>query len=179
MGFFPGLFPAKKYEGEEKASVKAFSTSADSCSLNSGARQSCEKTGLPAKRESESPQSTDDIEVGKIESEKEEDLPDDLKDIPRAVRDTVNFEDDPNERCLTFRYFILVFIFIPLGAFVSQMTLYRTTQATFSVFFVQVASYYLGVALANSLPSWEIRVPFTKWSFNTNPGPWGMKEHVL
>lgn len=124
-------------------------------------------------------QQTDDIESGNVEEEEIEDLPEDLRDIPAQVRNTVSFEDDPNEQCLTFRYFILVFIFIPLGAFVSQMTLYRTTQATFSVFFVQVASYYLGVVLARSLPAWQIKVPFTKWSFNTNPGPWGMKEHVL
>ncbi|KAK1985984.1 OPT oligopeptide transporter protein-domain-containing protein [Colletotrichum cereale] len=48
-----------------------------------------------------------------------------------------------------------------------------------SVFFVQIASSYVGAWLAKVLPAWEVRVPFTRFSFNLNPGPFSVKEHVL
>lgn len=107
------------------------------------------------------------------------DLPEDLRDIPINVRNTVSLEDDPNLPTLTFRYFVLVMFFIPPGAFISQMGQYRTTASLYSVFFVQIASHYAGLFLAKVLPSWEVKVPFTRFSFNTNPCPWGVKEHVL
>jgi OPT family oligopeptide transporter len=44
---------------------------------------------------------------------------------------------------------------------------------------VQIASHYAGVWLAKILPVWEVRVPFTSFRFNLNPGPWSIKEHVL
>jgi hypothetical protein len=44
---------------------------------------------------------------------------------------------------------------------------------------IQVASTYAGVWLAKVLPAWEAKVPFTKWSFNLNLGPFSVKEHVL
>jgi hypothetical protein len=45
----------------------------------------------------------------------------DLKDIPVEVRNTVSFEDDPNLPTITFRYFLLTFIFVAPGAFLYQM----------------------------------------------------------
>ncbi|PQE18014.1 Oligopeptide transporter OPT superfamily protein [Rutstroemia sp. NJR-2017a BVV2] len=102
-----------------------------------------------------------------------------LRDIPPQVRRIVSFEDDPNEPTLTFRYFLLTILFVAPGAFLSQMSYYRTTSAPYSVFFVQIASNYVGIWLAKVLPAKDIRLPFTNWSFNMNPGPWGTKEHVL
>ena len=29
------------------------------------------------------------------------------------------------------------------------------------------------------LPAWRLRVPFTRWGFDLNPGPFSVKEHVL
>lgn len=107
------------------------------------------------------------------------DLPDDLRDIPVQVRTTVNFDDNPSEATITFRYFLIVFILIPPGAFISELSQFRTTQASYSVFFVQIISHYLGLFFARVLPAWRVRVPGTSWSFSTNPGPWGTKEHVL
>ena len=109
-------------------------------------------------------------------------IPDDdprVKDIPPYVRRVVSFEDDPTLPTITFRYFLLTFLFVAPGAFLSQMSRFRTTFAPYSVFFVQIACNYVGVWLARLLPAWEIRVPFTKWSFNLNPGPFSVKEHVL
>ena len=102
-----------------------------------------------------------------------------IRDIPINVRRIVSFEDDPTLPTLTFRYFILCIIFIIPGAFLSQMSHYRTTYAPYSVFFVQIASNYVGVWLAKVLPAWNVRVPFTSYGFNLNPGPFGVKEHVL
>ncbi|KAF4302820.1 oligopeptide transporter [Botryosphaeria dothidea] len=102
-----------------------------------------------------------------------------IKDIPPYVRRIVSLHDDPTLPTITFRYFILSIIFIVPGAFLSMMSRYRTTFAPYSVFFVQIASSYVGTWLAKYLPAWEIRVPFTKWSFNLNPGPFSVKEHVL
>ncbi|POR34348.1 Oligopeptide transporter OPT superfamily [Tolypocladium paradoxum] len=102
-----------------------------------------------------------------------------IKDIPKSVRRIVSLKDDPTEPTLTFRYFLMTILFVVPGAFVSQLSRYRTSYAPFSIYFVQIASNYVGLWLAKVLPAWEIRVPFTKRSFNLNPGPFSSKEHVL
>lgn len=102
-----------------------------------------------------------------------------VKDIPAYVRRVVSFTDDPELPTLTFRYFVLTLLFVVPGAFLSQLSHFRTTYAPYSVFFVQIASSYLGDWLAKVLPAWQVRVPFTKWGFNLNGGPFSVKEHVL
>lgn len=107
-----------------------------------------------------------------------------IRDIPGYVRRVVSFTDDPTEPTLTFRYFLLTILFVAPGAFLSQMAHFRTTYAPYSVFFVQIASNYVGVWLAKVLPDWTIRIPFVprKYScssFRLNPGPFSTKEHVL
>lgn len=102
-----------------------------------------------------------------------------LRDIPWHVRRVVSLHDDPTLPTITFRYFILSFLFITPGAFLAQMAQYRTTYAPYSIFFVQIGANYVGDWMGRSLPAWEVRVPFTKRSFNLNPGPFSVKEHVL
>jgi hypothetical protein len=102
-----------------------------------------------------------------------------VRDIPPNVRRIVSFEDDPTLPTLTFRYFFLTLLFVIPGAFLSQMSSYRTNYAPYSVFFVQIASNYLGIWMGKALPAWNIRLPFTSYGFNLNPGPFGVKEHVL
>lgn len=102
-----------------------------------------------------------------------------VRDIPLTVRRIVSLHDDPTLPTLTFRYFILTFLFVVPGAFLSQMSHFRTTYAPYSVLFVQIASNYAGLGLAKTLPSVFVRVPFTKYGFSLNPGPWSIKEHVL
>lgn len=114
--------------------------------------------------------------------ETRDDLGDDdpaLKDIPWHVRRVVSLYDDPTLPTITFRYFVLAIFFITPGAFLAQMSEYRTTSAPYSIFFVQIGATYVGDWLAKCLPAWEIRIPFTKKSFNLNPGPFSVKEHVL
>lgn len=102
-----------------------------------------------------------------------------IKDIPTAVRNVVSLSDDPTLPTITFRYYILTVFFVVPGAFLSMMSHYRTTYAPYSVLFVQIASSYVGVWLANVLPAWNLRVPFTRRSFSLNPGAFSVKEHVL
>ncbi|KAM3504056.1 hypothetical protein MY10362_003805 [Beauveria mimosiformis] len=102
-----------------------------------------------------------------------------ISSIPSYVRRVVNLTDDLTEPTITFRYFLLTILFVAPGAFLSQMSHYRTTSAPYSVFFVQIASNYLGKWLAQVLPDWEVKIPFTKKSFSLNPGPFSTKEHVL
>jgi hypothetical protein len=48
-------------------------------------------------------------------------LDEDLRDIPVEVRNTVSFEDDQSLPTITFRYFVLTFVFVAPGAFLYQM----------------------------------------------------------
>lgn len=102
-----------------------------------------------------------------------------IKDLPPAVRRVVSLDDDPNALTLTFRYYFLTLLFVLPGAFLSQLSHYRTTYAPYSIFFVQIASDHVGLWLAKTLPAWTIKIPFTKYQFSLNPGPWSVKEHVL
>ncbi|KAF2188610.1 OPT superfamily oligopeptide transporter [Zopfia rhizophila CBS 207.26] len=113
------------------------------------------------------------------EAEKEEHLPEDIRELPKIVRNTVSLEDDPTQPTITFRYFLLAFLFTPPGAILYQMGAYRTTASAYPVLFVQIASHYVGLWLTELLPKRTFRVPFTKLSFSLNPGPWNSKEHVL
>ncbi|KAJ5726535.1 Oligopeptide transporter OPT superfamily [Penicillium malachiteum] len=97
--------------------------------------------------------------------------------LPLQVRQLINLRDDPTLPTITFRYFVLTVIFVIPGAFLSQMSHFRTTQAPYSVFFVQIACHYAGHFLAKILPAWKIGLG--NWSFSLNPGPWSIKEHVL
>ncbi|KAJ5792227.1 Oligopeptide transporter OPT superfamily [Penicillium pulvis] len=99
--------------------------------------------------------------------------------LPLQVRQIINLTDDPTLPTITFRYFVLSALFVIPGAFLSQMSHFRTTSAPYSVFFVQIACHYVGHFLAKILPAWTVRLPGTRWSFSLNPGPWSIKEHVL
>jgi hypothetical protein len=99
--------------------------------------------------------------------------------LPWHVRRIVSLHDDTTLPTITFRYFLLVLLFVSPGAFLQQLNMFRTTSAPYSIFFVQIAANYVGDWLAKTLPAWDIRIPFTKLSFNLNPGPFSVKEHVL
>ncbi|KAJ4376159.1 OPT super [Neocucurbitaria cava] len=101
-----------------------------------------------------------------------------IAQLPLIVRQLVSLEDDPTLPTITFRYYVLAIIFVVPGAFLSQMSYFRTTYAPYSVFFVQIASHYAGHFLADHLPAWQVRLPFG-YGFNLNPAPWSIKEHVL
>ena len=101
-----------------------------------------------------------------------------IAQLPLIVRQLVSLHDDPTLPTITFRYFVLAILFVVPGAFLSQMSHFRTTQAPYSIFFVQIACHYAGHFLADHLPAWQVRLPFG-YGFNLNPAPWSIKEHVL
>ncbi|KAJ6572780.1 OPT oligopeptide transporter [Mycena vulgaris] len=100
-----------------------------------------------------------------------------FRDIPELVRSIVSFEDDPSLPVTTFRSVTLSVLFIVLGSIVSQIGFFRTTTASFSVFFVILVSDPMGRFMARTLPDYT--VPLGRFSFSLNPGPWSTKEHAL
>ncbi|KZT62539.1 OPT superfamily oligopeptide transporter [Calocera cornea HHB12733] len=117
------------------------------------------------------------VEDGAEEKNEDADDEDRYTELPKAVREVVDMDDDPNEPTMTFRYFILSSFFVIMGAFLSQMGWFRTTHAPFSTFIVAIASHYFGRWWEQLLPDWSLRVG--PWTLSLNPGPFGMKEHVL
>ena len=73
------------------------------------------------------------VEVNPDSSEGEdlEQLEPDVALLPVNVRNTVSLTDDPTLPTITFRYFVLTVIFISPGAFLSQMSYFRTTYAPY------------------------------------------------
>ncbi|KAH8921400.1 OPT superfamily oligopeptide transporter [Atractiella rhizophila] len=100
----------------------------------------------------------------------------DYASLPQIVRELVDFDDDETAPVLTWRFFLLSTIFTALGAWLQQMGFFRTTYVPYSIYFVQIASLYLGRLLAASLPVKTIG--FGRLSFELNPGPFSVKEHV-
>lgn len=165
----------RKRAGAEAASSQVDSTPSPSQSIQENGKEDPEIAVKGRSEGSDSEEKEKHAHTTVEEEESEEDLPDDVKEIPLIVRKIVSLEDDPTLPTITFRYFVLTIFFVAPGAVLYQMGLYRTTASAYPVLFVQIASHYCGLWLAKVLPAWEIRIPFTKWSFNLNPGPWSSK----
>ena len=103
-----------------------------------------------------------------------------MNDNPiEEVRLTVPITDDPTELALTFRTWFLGLLSCCLLAFVNDFFSYRANQLYITSVSAQIVVLPLGRFMAATLPDTKISVPFTKWSFSLNPGPFSMKEHVL
>ncbi|KAG0263991.1 hypothetical protein DFQ27_001524 [Actinomortierella ambigua] len=92
-----------------------------------------------------------------------------------AVRMAVPITDDPTLPIITFRFWVLSFIFTALGAVITQYNFFRSTSATYSIFFVNLVTYSLGKAMARLLP--KTKVSLFGYDFSLNPGPFNIKEH--
>ncbi|CAG8565496.1 11912_t:CDS:2 [Ambispora leptoticha] len=95
-----------------------------------------------------------------------------------AVRATVSINDDRTLECLTFRFWVLSFLFTVFGAAFTQYYYFTDTPYQYSVFVVQLASYPLGKLMARFLSRRKIRLG-SWFEFSMNPGPFNMKEHAL
>ncbi|XP_037491243.1 oligopeptide transporter 1 [Jatropha curcas] len=95
------------------------------------------------------------------------------------VRLTVPITDDPTEPALTFRTWVLGIASCALLAFVNQFFSYRSNQLSVGSVSAQIVVLPLGKLMAKVLPTKQIKIPLTKWSFSLNPGPFTLKEHVL
>ncbi|KAJ3821044.1 OPT oligopeptide transporter protein-domain-containing protein [Lentinula raphanica] len=141
----------------------------------------------------------DDIESDSIKIEETEEDDDPANDmLPEIVRGLVDFEDDPTMpvitwRCLYFirvdnassqlpdnfrtpRFFFLSGTLTALGAWLTQMGYFRTTYIPYSIYFVQIVALYFGRILASTLP--QKQIGRGRFSFDLNPGPFSIKEHV-
>ncbi|KAG7722651.1 hypothetical protein KL949_000297 [Ogataea haglerorum] len=109
----------------------------------------------------------------------DESEPDDLREIPDTVAETLALNSPSSDRplYLTFRYFLLSIVFVIPGAFVATLNSYRTTSAPYSILFVQFLSDPAGRWLAKVLPRKTVNL--LGFRFSLNPGPWSIKESVL
>ncbi|KAL3736580.1 hypothetical protein ACJRO7_025510 [Eucalyptus globulus] len=105
---------------------------------------------------------------------------DEDNDCPiEEVRLTVSTADDPSLPSLTFRTWVLGVASCVILSFVNKFFGYRSNQLSISSVSAQIVVLPLGRLMAATLPSKPIQVPFTRWSFSLNPGPFNLKEHVL
>ncbi|KAF9961218.1 hypothetical protein BGZ65_011027 [Modicella reniformis] len=83
----------------------------------------------------------------------------------QVVRATVSSVDDPSLPCFTFRMWILSTFFVAVGAATSEYSFFRSNPVHFSIYFVQLTSYFCGKAMARWLPTreFEIRIPGLSW----------------
>ncbi|XP_010270227.1 PREDICTED: oligopeptide transporter 3 [Nelumbo nucifera] len=93
------------------------------------------------------------------------------------VRLVVPETDDPSLPVMTFRAWFLGIISCTLLIFLNTFFIYRTQPLTISAILMQIAVLPIGKFMASTLPNKEIKV--LGMSFNLNPGPFNMKEHVI
>lgn len=130
-------------------------------------------SGQLKSRKAARPDSTAEPDATAEPDSNTEELDDDLVPLSRTVRETVPLEDDPTVPVLTFRFFVLLFLFIVPGAFIDTVNAFRTTSAAYSIFFVQIASHAAGRWMA----LWPDRLLFGRVRLNS--GPWSVKETAL
>ncbi|OAQ30089.1 OPT superfamily oligopeptide transporter [Linnemannia elongata AG-77] len=94
-----------------------------------------------------------------------------------AVALVVPVTDDPSLNAITFRYWIIASSFSIIGAIIQQYYFYRTTSGSFSIFFVNLASYSIGKFMEKYLPVRSVSLG--RYSMSLNPGPFNIKEHAL
>lgn len=82
-------------------------------------------------------------------------------------------------QALTFRTWFLGLTSLFILGFVDQFFGYRQNSLYVGSVSAQIIVLPLGRLMAATLPTKQISVPFTKWSFSLNPGPFNMKEHAL
>lgn len=99
--------------------------------------------------------------------------------VVEEVRLTIPVTDDETLPVLTFRTWVIGLTSCVFIAFINRYFIYRQNQVSISPDAIQVLILPLGKLMAATLPVISIRVPGTKWTFSTNPGPFNIKEHVL
>ncbi|CAI9088188.1 OLC1v1022447C1 [Oldenlandia corymbosa var. corymbosa] len=107
-------------------------------------------------------------------------IPDDDEenDSPiEQVRFTVPPTDNPSLPVLTCRTWILGIISCATLAFVNTFFGYRQNPLSIGSVAAQIVTLPLGKLMASALP--DKQIGFGNFSFNLNPGPFNIKEHVL
>ncbi|CAG8570722.1 22811_t:CDS:10 [Cetraspora pellucida] len=119
----------------------------------------------------------DSVDVGKIHDPEKncEKKLDENSQIP-MIAAAVSTRDNPMLPCLTFRFWVLSSFFTILGATLSEFYYFRPNGGVYSMFFVLLVSYILGIWMEKVLPTRKFQ--FKNWKFSLNPGPFNVKEHV-
>ncbi|KAK3835831.1 MAG: OPT oligopeptide transporter protein-domain-containing protein [Linnemannia elongata] len=94
-----------------------------------------------------------------------------------AVRLVVPLTDDPTLVCITFRFWVLSLFFSIIGSVINEYYYFRVNYGTFSIYFVNLASYAVGTGMARILPINKLTIGGYSMSFN--PGPFNIKEHTV
>ncbi|KAG0265463.1 hypothetical protein BG011_004683 [Mortierella polycephala] len=87
----------------------------------------------------------------------------------QVVRATVGTVDDSSLPCFTFRMWVLSTVFVVMGAAISEYNFFRSNSAYFSIYFVQLASYFCGKAMAKCLPTREFEIWIPGWGRSESP----------
>ncbi|KAF9909786.1 hypothetical protein EC991_008109 [Linnemannia zychae] len=83
----------------------------------------------------------------------------------QVVRATVGTVDDTSLPCFTFRMWTLSTAFVVMGSAIAEYNFFRSNSAYFSIYFVQLASYFCGKVMARWLPTrvFELSIPGISW----------------
>lgn len=98
-------------------------------------------------------------------------------DAAALVSKIVPLEDDPTTTTLSARVFVLGISLCILCASLSELFFFKSSAPSLSAFFIILAVLPLGKAMARYVP--HHRVHLASWSFELNPGPFTVKEHLL
>jgi OPT family oligopeptide transporter len=92
---------------------------------------------------------------------------------------TVPTTDDPSLPVFTFRVWVLGLLSCITLSFLNQFFSYRREPLTITAVSAQIAVLPIGRFMAAALPKRTYWLPWTRFQFCLNPGPFNLKEHVL
>ncbi|XP_039130641.1 oligopeptide transporter 3 [Dioscorea cayenensis subsp. rotundata] len=110
--------------------------------------------------------------ASKAPSEETERCP--IEEVALVVPET----DDPSLPVMTFRAWSLGITSCVLLIFLNTFFTFRTQPLTISAILMQIAVLPIGRFMAATLPNRQVTL-FRIWTFNLNPGPFNIKEHVI
>ncbi|KAJ3358308.1 hypothetical protein GGF32_000542 [Allomyces javanicus] len=99
-------------------------------------------------------------------------------DFENVVSQLAPRVDDTTTPSLTFRVWVLGTLFCVLLGVMNQLFSFRTNSFGVSSYVAVLLAYPLGVLMARTIPAVEVNLG-PLGSFNLNPGPFSVKEHVL
>ncbi|KAI8865381.1 OPT superfamily oligopeptide transporter, partial [Ramicandelaber brevisporus] len=123
------------------------------------------------------PSEFNDPEKEKEDYAVDQELEDEEEDSPYfEVRAAVSNRDDPSLPSLTFRVWVLGFLFTAGLSFVNQFFWFRANPITLGTLVVQIVVFPMAKFMEWTLPRTQFSTFGWKWSLN--PGTFSIKEHV-
>ncbi|KAJ3354464.1 mannosyltransferase [Entophlyctis luteolus] len=103
----------------------------------------------------------------------------DTTDVYDIVDSIVPRYDNPMEPALTFRVIVLGTLTVVILGICNSIFSLRTNLFTVNKYFILVVTYPIGNFMYWSLSTRTYTVPYFKWTFTLNPGPFSFKEQAL